>query len=64
MIAARMMGLDCGPMSGFDQGKVDSAFFATTSVTTNFICALGHGTTEQLFPRGPRLAFDEICRFE
>jgi 3-hydroxypropanoate dehydrogenase len=62
MMAARALGLDCGPMSGFDAAAVDAAFFAGTSVTANFICALGTGTTENLFPRSPRLAFDEACQ--
>jgi nitroreductase len=63
MLAARLLGLDCGPMSGFDNEKVDAAFFAGTAVKSNFICALGHGSTDQLFPRGPRLSFDEVCQF-
>jgi 3-hydroxypropanoate dehydrogenase len=62
MLAARSLGLDCGPMSGFDHAKVDAAFFAGTSVKSNFICALGSGTTEALFPRNPRLPFDEACK--
>ena len=62
MIAARALGLDCGPMSGFDKAKVDAAFFAGTSVETNFLCSLGHGTDERLFERLPRLSFDEACR--
>jgi 3-hydroxypropanoate dehydrogenase len=62
MLAARSLGLDCGPMSGFDNDKVDAAFFAGTSHKSNFICALGTGTTEMLFPRNPRLAFEEACR--
>jgi 3-hydroxypropanoate dehydrogenase len=62
IIAARSLGLDCGPMSGFDNAKVDAAFFAGTSVKSNFLCALGSGTTEMLFPRGPRLPFDEACK--
>jgi 3-hydroxypropanoate dehydrogenase len=62
MLAARSLGLDCGPMSGFDHAKIDAAFFAGTSVKSNFICALGSGTTEALFPRNPRLPFDEACR--
>lgn len=61
MLAARALGLDCGPMSGFDKPKVDAAFFAGTSIETNFICSIGHGTDEKLFPRLPRLAFDEAC---
>ncbi len=62
MMAARALGLDCGPMSGFDAAAVDAAFFAGTTVTANFICALGTGTTENLFGRSPRLAFDEACQ--
>ncbi len=62
ILAARSLGLDCGPMSGFDNAKVDAAFFSGTSVKSNFICALGLGTTELLFPRNPRLAFDEACK--
>lgn len=63
MLAARALGLDCGPMSGFDARKVDEAFFTGTQVTANFICGLGHGSTEALFPRHPRLSFDAACRF-
>jgi 3-hydroxypropanoate dehydrogenase len=62
ILAARSLGLDCGPMSGFDNAKVDAAFFAGTSHKSNFICALGTGTTEMLFPRNPRLSFEETCR--
>lgn len=62
MIAARALGLDCGPMSGFDAKKVDAAFWAGTTVKTNFICNLGHGDASKLFPRSPRLAFEEACR--
>jgi 3-hydroxypropanoate dehydrogenase len=62
IIAARSLGLDCGPMSGFDNGKVDALFFAGTKVKSNFICSLGHGSDENLFPRLPRLSFDEACR--
>tara|TARA_R110000782_G_scaffold63656_3_gene130296 strand:+ start:314 stop:904 length:591 start_codon:yes stop_codon:yes gene_type:complete len=62
IMAARALGLDCGPMSGFDVAKVDAAFFAGTKVTANFLCNIGHGTTEDLFPRSPRLAFDDACR--
>jgi 3-hydroxypropanoate dehydrogenase len=61
MIAARALGLDCGPMSGFDAEKLNAAFFAGSSVLANFICAIGHGTQERLFPRSPRLAFEEAC---
>jgi 3-hydroxypropanoate dehydrogenase len=62
ILAARSLGLDCGPMSGFDNAKVDAAFFAGTSIRSNFLCALGTGTTEALFARGPRLTFDEACK--
>jgi 3-hydroxypropanoate dehydrogenase len=62
ILAARALGLDAGPMSGFSNEKVDAAFFAGTSVKSNFLCALGVGTTEALFPRGPRLSFEEACR--
>src|ERR1700733_7693639 len=62
ILAARPLGLDCGPMSGFDNAKVDAAFFAGTSFKSNFLCALGTGTTELLFPRNPRLSFEEACR--
>jgi 3-hydroxypropanoate dehydrogenase len=61
--AARALGLDCGPMSGFDHAKVDAAFFAGTTVKSNFICGLGYGDPAKLFPRSPRLAFDEACSF-
>jgi 3-hydroxypropanoate dehydrogenase len=62
MIAARSLGLDCGPMSGFDNAKVDAAFFAGTSVKSNFLCNLGHGDATKLFPRSPRLSFEEACQ--
>jgi nitroreductase len=61
IMAARAIGLDCGPMSGFDKAKVDAAFFAGTTIETNFICSIGHGTTERLFARLPRLPFEEAC---
>ena len=61
MIAARALGLDCGPMSGFDNDAVDRAFFADTSLRSNFICGLGYGDPEGLFDRLPRPAFDEVC---
>lgn len=64
IIAARALGLDCGPMSGFDSGKVDAAFWAGTPVKTNFICNLGHGEPSKVFSRSPRLAFEEACRIE
>lgn len=60
--AARALGLDAGPMSGFDKDRVDAAFFARTRIETNFLCSLGHGTGEKLFPRLPRLDFEEAGR--
>ena len=62
ILAARAMGLDCGPMSGFDKDKVDEAFFAGTSVRSNFLCNIGYGTQEGLFERSPRLSFADACR--
>ena len=62
MMAARALGLDCGPMSGFDNAKVDAAFFGDTQVKSNFLCNLGHGDPAKLFARSPRFAFDEVCR--
>lgn len=62
MLAARALGLDCGPMSGFDADKVNAEFFAGTKIKTNFICNLGYGDAAQLFPRSPRPDFAEVCR--
>jgi 3-hydroxypropanoate dehydrogenase len=59
--AARAVGLDCGPMSGFDNAKLDAAFFAGTPVKSNFICGLGYGDSSKLFARSPRLTFEEAC---
>lgn len=64
MIAARALGLDCGPMSGFDPAKVDEAFFRGTNIKSNFLVNLGYGRRETLHPRNPRLSFDEACRIE
>ena len=61
IIAARALGWDTGPMSGFDKNAVDAQFWSGTDVETNFICSLGKGTTENLFPRSPRLAFEEAA---
>jgi 3-hydroxypropanoate dehydrogenase len=61
MFAARAVGLDCGPMSGFSNQGVDKEFFAGTSVKSNFLCNLGYGSEEGLRPRAPRLDFDEAC---
>jgi len=60
IIAARALGLDTGPMSGFDQEAVDREFFAGTSVKSNFLCNLGYGDPAGLHPRSPRFAFEEI----
>jgi len=62
IIAARAVGLDCGPMSGFDQAKVDAEFFPGGKVKSNFLCNLGYGDPTKLFARSPRLEFDEACR--
>ncbi len=64
ILAARALGLDCGPMSGFDNAKVDEAFFAGTAVKSNFLCNLGFGDPAALYPRAPRLSAEEACRFE
>jgi 3-hydroxypropanoate dehydrogenase len=64
ILAARALGLDCGPMSGFDNAKVDEAFFAGTPWKSNFLVNLGHGDPSRLHPRNPRLDFDEACRIE
>jgi 3-hydroxypropanoate dehydrogenase len=75
MLAARALGLDCGPMSGFDNAKVDEEFFGAGKecegceqeffpeghVKSNFLCNLGYGDRSKLYPRGPRLGFDEAC---
>lgn len=61
IMAVRSLGLDAGPMSGFDNDTLDAEFFAGTNIKSNFICAIGYGDESQLFPRGPRLSFDEAC---
>ena len=61
ILAARALGLDCGPMSGFDNAKVDELFFAGTDVKSNFLCNLGYGDMKGVYPRNPRLEFDEAC---
>jgi 3-hydroxypropanoate dehydrogenase len=61
MMAARALGLDCGPMSGFDNAGVDKAFFDNGPVKSNFICAIGHGDPKAVFARSPRLDFEEAC---
>ncbi|HEY2179203.1 MAG TPA: malonic semialdehyde reductase [Caulobacteraceae bacterium] len=62
ILAARTLGLDCGPMSGFDNAGVDQEFFAGTRIRSNFICSLGYGSDENLFPRNPRLSFEDTGR--
>lgn len=62
ILAARALGLDVGPMSGFDQAKVDAEFFAGTQVKSNMLVNMGHGDPAALHPRGPRFEFDEVCR--
>lgn len=62
MLAARSVGLDCGPMSGFDAEKLNETFFADGRYRVNFLCNLGHGDPAKLFPRSPRLRFDEACQ--
>jgi 3-hydroxypropanoate dehydrogenase len=62
IMAARAVGLDCGPMSGFDTAKVDQEFFAGQPVKTNFLCNLGYGDPSKLGPQPPRMSFDEVCK--
>jgi 3-hydroxypropanoate dehydrogenase len=61
ILAARALGLDTGPMSGFDNDKVDQAFFENSSWKWNFLCNIGYGDAAKLHPRGPRLGFDQAC---
>ena len=62
IMAARALGLDCGPMSGFDHGKVDAEFFPDGRFKSNFLCNLGYGDPSKLFPRSPRFEFGEVCK--
>ena len=62
IMAARAVGLDCGPMSGFNNKGVDREFFAGTNVRSNFLCNLGYGDGSALFPRSPRFDFDEMAQ--
>jgi 3-hydroxypropanoate dehydrogenase len=62
IMAARVLGLDTGPMSGFDNAGVDREFFAATNIKSNFLCNLGHGDGEKLFARSPRFSFDEMAK--
>jgi 3-hydroxypropanoate dehydrogenase len=61
LLAARALGLDCGPMSGFDNAGVDKEFFPGTDIKSNFLCNLGFGDPDGLFPRSPRFSFDEMA---
>ena len=61
LIAARAVGLDCGPMSGFDNSLVDDEFFPDTTLKSNFLCNLGYGDPSKTFKRLPRFNFDEVC---
>ena len=62
ILAARALGLDCGPMSGFDNAGVDKVFFSGTRIQSNFICSIGYGDPASVFPRNPRLSFEEAGR--
>lgn len=62
MIAARALGLDCGPMSGFDPDGLNAGFFAGTTFRANFLCNVGYGSNKDLYSRSPRLSFDDACR--
>ena len=62
MLAARAHGLDCGPMSGFDNVKCDELFFSGTQTKSNFICNLGYGDPSKLYPRSPRFDFEDVCK--
>lgn len=64
ILAARALGLDCGPMGGFNGEMVDAAFFAGTRTKSFVLINLGHGDPAKLYPRGPRFAFEEVCRIE
>lgn len=62
IIAARSLGLDCGPMSGFNAAKVDQEFFPEGALKSNFLCNLGYGDPTTLYPRGSRLEFEAVCK--
>ena len=62
MMVARAMGLDCGPMSGFNNQLVDETFFSDTNIKSNFLCCIGYGDSSKIFQRLPRLDFDEVCK--
>ena len=56
-----MLGLDCGPMSGFDQNGLDKEFFPNSNIKSNFLCNIGYGDSTNIFKRSPRFEFDEVC---
>lgn len=62
ILAARALGLDTGPMSGFDNTKIDEEFFAGTAIKSNFLCNLGYGDPSSIFQRSPRFGFEEVCQ--
>jgi 3-hydroxypropanoate dehydrogenase len=62
ILAARALGLDAGPMSGFDSAALDAEFFPDGRWKSNFLCNIGYGDAAKLFPRNPRLAFEDACR--
>ena len=62
ILAARALGLDCGPMSGFNNAKVDAEFFGGTGIKSNFLCNIGYGDAAKVMPRNPRLAFEVACK--
>jgi 3-hydroxypropanoate dehydrogenase len=62
MMVTRAMGLDCGPMSGFNNQLVDETFFSETNIKSNFLCCIGYGDSSKIFQRLPRLDFDEVCK--
>lgn len=64
MLAARALGLDCGPISGFDNGRVDAEFFPDSKIKSNFLCNIGYGDPASVFARSPRMDFAEACRIE
>ncbi len=63
MLAARSLGLDCGPMSGFDRERLNAEFFPDGRIEANFLCNVGYGDPERVLPRAPRLGFEEVCQF-
>ncbi len=62
ILAARSVGLDCGPMSGFNNAMVDAEYFAGTGIKSSFLCNLGYRDASKVMPRSPRTAFDEVCK--